>query len=121
MRVELTESQCIVSREPDDPRFHGTRNAAGESRLLHHVKCILNARGFDLIKKRMWKDGHMMNDMQQYVRSRNLKAPDAFCFYNGRWAIEGANDTLNRTGSVHLVRALFNEPYRQVSLVHPRD
>ena len=60
--------------------------AKGESRLLYYLKNWLNANGWDLIKKRMWRDGHLMDDMQQYLRSRK---GGAVMIYNNRWAIEG--------------------------------
>lgn len=51
MKVELGERSCTVTREPGDPRISGgAHNAAGESRLLYHVKLALNAQGFNFIK-----------------------------------------------------------------------
>jgi hypothetical protein len=44
MKVELIGHSCIVTKEPGDPHFSGRINAAGESRLLYHIKKILNAR-----------------------------------------------------------------------------
>ena len=46
------------TREPGDPRFHGLRFAKGEHSLFRFIANWLNARGFDLIKKRAQKDGH---------------------------------------------------------------
>lgn len=104
MKVEITGGACVVTREPGDPIFSGIANAKGESRLLYHVKKILNTRGYDLIKKRMAKDGHLVDDMQQYLRSRKPAGDPAncICIYNDQWAIEGADDVLRRNGKVTL-------------------
>lgn len=104
MKVEIIGHCCKVTAEPGDPKFYGIVNGAGESKLLHHIKKILNAQGFDLIKKRMWKDGHLMDDMQQYLRTRKKSGDPLKDIYiwNGRWAIQGANDYLNQDGHVLL-------------------
>lgn len=100
MKIELKTNNCVITQEPGDTKYYGTANAAGESALLHAVKKQLNAAGHNLIKKRMWKDGHMMDDMQQYLRSKSKQA--GIQIFNPRWAIEGANDALNRDGQVVL-------------------
>ena len=106
MQVLMDESRsvCVVTREPGDPRFSGVRNAAGESRLLYHVKRILSGQGWDFIKKRMGKDGHLVSEMQQYLRERVVK-PGKRCLavYNPRWQIEGADAAFRRDGKVTLV------------------
>jgi len=104
MKINLQRNVCIVTREPGDPRISGgSRNAAGESRFLYAVKKILNAEGHDLIKKRMWKDGHMMDDLQQYLRTRNRKVKTGVMIFNGSWAIEGADEIYNRGDEVRLI------------------
>lgn len=112
MKVEIIGYRCTVTKEPGDPKFSGIVNAAGESRLLYHIKKILNARGYDLIKKRMYKDGHLMSDMQQYLRARKKSGdPDKDIYiYNGMWNVRGAEEYLNRDGKVGLivVKDIFN-------------
>lgn len=112
MKVNVYEHQCVITAESGDPRFSGVVNAAGESRLLYHVKKILNERGYDLIKKRMWKDGHLMDNMQQYLRSRKPSGNGThdIYIYNPNWIVEGADAALNRDGKVVLtvVRNVFN-------------
>lgn len=93
-----TENYLTVQREEGDPKFYGV--ATGESRLLHYLKTQLNAQGYDLIKKRMWKDGHLMDDTQQYLRTRSPKSKGPHVFiWNGQWAIRGAEVDWNE-GSV---------------------
>lgn len=112
MKVEIQGTRCIVTREEGDPRFSGVREAAGESRLLYHVKNTLNEQGYDLIKKRMWKDGHMMDDKQQYLRTRCPGAGKAdIAIFNNSWAIRGAEEPFNKDGRVELlvVENFFSE------------
>lgn len=112
MKVEIIGHQCIVTKEPGDPRFNGIINAAGESRLLYHIKNILNKKGYDLIKKRMHKDGHLVSEIQQYLRTRKRTGnPQKDIYiYNSNWNVEGADGVLNREGKVILsiVTDVFN-------------
>jgi thymidylate kinase len=104
MQVTISGNQCTVVKEKGDPKCSGVVNAAGESRLLYHVKNILNAQGYDLIKKRMAKDGHLMDDMQQYLRTRKKTGDpkkDIF-IYNSNWSVERADEPFNREGKVIL-------------------
>jgi hypothetical protein len=83
--------------------FHGTKNAAGESHLLYHVKQALKAQGFDFVKKRMYKDGPLVSDLQQYLRERNFRNKKrVLAIYNDHWAIEGAEVDFNLTGKTTL-------------------
>src|SRR4051794_38501990 len=68
MIASIVGESCYVYREPGDPvlRPNGSKNSwsppgwyAAESRLLYNVQKILNGRGHDLLKKRIWRDGHM--------------------------------------------------------------
>jgi len=96
MIVKFLSKNCIVTREPSDPKFYGIKNAKGESRFLYHLKNHLNKQGYDLIKKRMWKDGHLVDDMQQYLRTRSLKSPKPHIIIsNPYWQIEGAEKNFN--------------------------
>ena len=101
MTVEWRKHSIVCRREDGDPKFYGVMNAAGESRVLYFLKTHLNGEGFDLIKKRMWKDGHLMADMQQYLRSRSQK--EGVMIWNGSWQIEGAEAPWNLHGKVTLL------------------
>ena len=59
--------------------------------------------GYDLIKKRMWKDGHMVDDRQQYIRARKKTGdPERdIMIWNTFFQIRGANEDFNR-GEVFL-------------------
>jgi len=101
MIVTFEGNICIVERESTDPKFYGIVNAAGESRFLYHLKEHLNKQGYDLIKKRMHKDGNMVDEMQQYLRTRNKKSPFPHIYiYNHKWAIEGIEEDFNKGRAV---------------------
>ncbi len=102
MKVQLGVTTCVVTREDGDPTFHGVRGARGESTLLHHVKLKLIEQGYDVIKKRMWKDGHMVDELQQYIRTRNTKE-GSFAIFNNYWSIHGAEKPYNTAGQVELM------------------
>jgi hypothetical protein len=112
MKLEMKDRSLVVTKEPGDPRFSGVKNGAGESRLLHHIKVQLNNQGFDLIKKRMWKDGHLMDDLQQYIRARKPTGnPEKDIYiYNGMWNVRGADEYLNRDGHATFIvmKDVFN-------------
>lgn len=100
---DWSTGQAFVYRDEDDSLFYGTHNAAGESRLLYHVKNLLNENGFDLIKKRMSKDGHLFDDMQQYlrVRSHRSKCPHIY-MHNLNWSIAGLDFYFRELGRAEL-------------------
>ena len=102
MKVTLTETQCIVKRQPGDPKYRDGGWGTGESRLLYHVKKILNERhGCKLIKKRMQADGHMYGDEKtQYLRSKNPRDKTVMCIYDNEYAIRNSAEDFNKLGRV---------------------
>jgi hypothetical protein len=95
-------SHIKAIKEPEDINYYGIVNAAGESKLLYKVKTELNKKGFELIKKRMWKDGHLVDDMQQYLKTREGSKTPHIYIYNTAWAINGLEDDWNKNGEVLL-------------------
>ena len=111
MRLEFKNDALIATKEDSDPKYYGTINAAGESRLLYAIKKQLNDRGFDLIKKRMWRDGHLVPDLQQYLRARKPTGykDEDIALYNTSWEIDGLNDRFNAGGCVlGVIRGIFD-------------
>ncbi len=112
MIVSVVGTTCYVYREPGDPVFRPNRSKSSwsppgwygaESRLLHNLKKILNGRGYGLIKRRVWRDGHMFgSEHTQYLRSRNLKAAPSLYVYHGNAALEVAAESFNVLGRVEL-------------------
>lgn len=95
------EGTCVVTKEPGDPTFRDGGWGTGESRLLYHVKQILNRRGYDFIKKRMVNDGLTFPGDQQYLRERKTKKR-CLVIYNPNYDVEFANEPFNREGKVTL-------------------
>ena len=91
MKVDLTTYQCIITRETNDPKIYN------ESLLLYKVKNELIKQGYDVIKKRMWKDGHLYGDETlQYIRTRNPKAKDFMMIYDNDYAIRPMVEDYNK-------------------------
>jgi len=82
MKIVLNGCSCRIYKEANDPHFHGVAWAKGESRLLYHLKNILNKHGFNFIKKRMAKDGHMVDELQQYLRVKKPVDNGIYAIYN---------------------------------------
>ena len=93
------------------PRMSGNRLVGGsisihrdggpkiysESAFWHAVKQDLQRQGYDVIKKLMWKDGHLKDDTEYYVRSRKY-LPDSFMLSQNDYAIRAAYDDYNKSG-----------------------
>jgi hypothetical protein len=112
MIVSIVGRTCYVYRQDSDPVFRPTEGVSSwsalgwygaESRLLYHVQKTLNQRGYDLIKKRMWKDGHMVGtEYTQYLRSRDFQGSENLCIYHANHAIEIAAELFSTIGLVEL-------------------
>ena len=112
MLVSIVGCSCYVYRQPGDPVFRPNRSRkswsspgwyAAESRLLHHIQKILNLRGYNLLKKRMWRDDHMFGcEHSQYLRSRVLKSIPSMYLYHADYALEVAAESFNTLGRVEL-------------------
>ncbi len=112
MKIEIREHDVLVTREKGDPAYYGIQNAAGESKLFYAIKNKLISQGHDLIKKRMAKDGHMVSDMQQYIRTRKTTGnpENDIAIYNTFWQIEGAEKRFNEGSvSLGLIRGIFEK------------
>lgn len=110
MEIVFKDSHILVLRDVDDKAYYGIQNAAGESALLYAIKQHLNKQGYSLIKKRMHKDGHLVSEMQQYLRTcKPTGDPNKDIYiYNGSWQIEGAEQAYNQGScQLELVKDIF--------------
>lgn len=83
-----------IRREPGD------RRASTESHLLYQVKHALqHMYGLDLIKKPMWKDGHLVADTQHYLRSRTLRGT-VLMIHDDYYATRSTCEDYNRGDAV---------------------
>ena len=104
MHAVFSDGYVTFHRDENDPRFYGTRFAKGEHALMHCIAKWLNARGFDVIKKRAQSDMHMIGDQYQpYLRCRKpLPGVPHVYIWSGFYALHGANEDWN-TGEVTLL------------------
>jgi len=100
MKLEFDTNCLRVIREPGDPKYYGILAGKGESHLLYAIKKMMIKSGYDVIKKRMWKDGNLVDALQQYIRTRDGKT----CWFNDHWAICGLDEDFNN-GSATLRKA----------------
>ena len=84
----------VVTREAGDPAV------SGNGRLLYQIKARASELlGAQLIKKLMWKDGHLVSDHKHYLRSRHQKAGrPIFAVTDDQWNIRSIESEYNRTG-----------------------
>ena len=99
--LDVNNYNCRVIREKTDPYFTDSGWSNAESVFLYHVKKELIKRGYDVIKKRMYKDGHLVDNFKQYIRSRKLD-DKAFCIFNDRYDIVSAGAEFNEYGEFDL-------------------
>ena len=92
MKVLVQDTIIKVQKEDTDKKFYN------ESAFLHALKKELILQGYDVIKKRMWKDGHLVDDTQQYIRVRDF----SWCVYNDHYAISDLSDDFEKYGNVVL-------------------
>jgi len=100
MKYKIKGQVLTIIKEKSDMYFKN------ESHLLYHVKNLLNKNGFDLIKKRMWKDGHLVSDTQQYLRERKPKKKKCMIVMDYHYSIRSSSELLNKNGQVEF--AIFN-------------
>jgi hypothetical protein len=93
MDVTLGEHTLTAKAETGDMRV------SNESHLLHRIKLALIAQGHDVIKKRMWRDGHLMDDQQQYIRERKGE----YAIYDGQYALRDLAVAYRQDGHVSLM------------------
>lgn len=99
MKVELKENSCVVTRDNNEKFYR-------ETTLMHHVKKELIRQGHDVIKKRMWKDGHLVDEQQEYIRTRNKdeRKGEVWCLFFEQYALRRMYEDYNN-GELILTRA----------------
>ena len=101
MKIQINKSRGLVYciKEKGDKTYRDSGWSSAESKFLYDVLQILKARGMDCIKKRMWKDGHMKDDTQQYIRDRKGE----WCMYNPSYDVFDIGLLFNDSDIVKLV------------------
>ena len=117
MKVEITRNKesdtgvCKITREPGDHKFYrgygwDQEQDMSESRLLHAVKQELIKQGHDIIKKRAWKDGHMVSDTLHYLRTRDRKK--GFMIWDDQYALRSIAEEFNQDQEVFLAVEFYS-------------
>ncbi len=107
LRFNLQARTCSVEARPGERKRFAASNK-GESAFWHWVKVQLRARGYDVIKKAMTKDGHMVDEHVYYVRTRKYMTAarksggKEFCVYDSMSSTYLVTDSLRERGVVHL-------------------
>jgi len=103
--------KVVIKRSKIGPR------ARNDSQLLYWLKQLLNAHGFELTKRLMWKDGHLYGDNNlYYLRSRNPEENPGMMIYDGKWQIRDLCGEYNKGELVDLlvttqfVKEVVSEP-----------
>ena len=92
MIAKFNGNQLVVKKLIEDKRLYK------ESTVWYHIKEELNKQGYDFIKKEMAKDGHMVDDGEYYIRSRDK----SIRIYQNDYATESIVDKYNSCKAFHL-------------------
>jgi hypothetical protein len=95
--MRLKRDGYLLTLSPDP----GESSARNESDLFYRLKKVLQSIGEDVIKKLMWKDGHMVHESQYYVRSRKPRQVGAYGVYDHYFNTRDAAKDYN-AGAVRL-------------------
>jgi hypothetical protein len=99
VELDLENDTCKVIKEAGDPVFRRSGWALAESTFLYHVKIALMRQGYDVIKKRIWKDGNIVDETQQWIRTRKFgtyTAPNEFAIFNLAYALCDLGEEFNK-------------------------
>ncbi len=92
MKVEILPHNIIVTREYTDRKIYD------ESLFFYLVAKELKKQGHDVVKKLMYKDGHMVDDKQYYIRQRKWK----WAAYDTMFALRFVYEGYNKENSISL-------------------
>lgn len=93
MIVVYQNGALRVLKEPGDRRY-----GKDESLFWYHLRCKLLEMGYDVVKRRMYKDGHMVLDSLFYVRDRKHR----WCLYDNLSAVRFMSQDFDTKGEVSL-------------------
>ena len=95
MKIGINHGLTLIKINREDM----TEKFNNESTLLYYIKEELIKMGFDVIKKRMWKDGHLVGgDETQYIRERK----HLFYIYDAEHESRLLHKDFNKEGFVFL-------------------
>lgn len=77
-----------------------TRWPTNHTTFMYWVKQALLRKGFDVIQKRAWKDGHMLDDWVTYIRTRKQTGPYSFNVHDSGYMRRSLLKKDNRGGGM---------------------
>ena len=88
MWIELNflKDRAIIRKEPIDKKVYS------DSILFYKIKKELQALGFDCVKRLMWKDGHLVDEREHYIRDRKGK----WVMWNPNYQVRSAYEDYNK-------------------------
>lgn len=94
MRVIVNQTNVVVEATAEKERYRT------ESAFFYALKIVLQAQGYDVIKRLMSRDGHLMGEEKytHYIRDRKWK----FAVIDGNWAVRAVEKEFNDSRSVNL-------------------
>lgn len=116
MKFSVALNTLTVFREQGDKRFNSG------SQFLYAVKKNLLSAGIPVIKKRMWKDGHLTADTETYLRSPRSRSEPTFHIYYPDYQISEASADWNQNRVVFLtVDFGYCSYWKTGDVAHHRD
>jgi hypothetical protein len=93
MLIEIRDHTVVLRREVTDKKYYNN-----ESLFLYRAKQALVRLGYDCIKKRAWKDGHLVDDTLMCIRDRKRR----WMLYDSQHAIRNLAENFDSLGEVSL-------------------
>jgi len=75
-------------------REEGDKKVYNDSTLMRHIARKLNEMGYNVVKKLMWRDGHMVDDNLTYIKTKRTDE-QSFFIYDGAYNIRSAYKDYN--------------------------
>lgn len=100
MKAYIKNNCCNVTAEPGDKPIYS------KTAFFHRLKKVLQSQGLDVIKKLMWKDGHLTDARNYYIRDRKWR----FAIYDGDYQIRDLVKEYRDDGEVQLDVVWGGEP-----------
>jgi hypothetical protein len=86
-----------------------------DSEVFFKLRKLMRGQGYDVVKRNMEQDGHLMGDKHTYyIRQRYWK----FAIYDPDYAIRSLHDQLTKRGIAHLAFERWETAPYDGSVVH---
>ena len=92
----------------------GETPVRNESHLLYRLQralCTYPDKNIDVIKKLMYKDGHLVDNTQHYLRSRKVNHPESIMVYDNLYAVRDSAKAYNNGETITLCVEPFHRKH----------